>query len=481
MSLRIAIGGLWHETNTFVPGTTTLEDFRAYAFAAGASEVRETFAGTATELGGALAACETLGLEAVPLAYAGAVPGPVVEAGTRASLRELLLGTLEQALPLDAVLLALHGGMVAEDTDDPESELLADVRELVGSTPIGVVLDLHGNPGSGLLESADVLVAYDTYPHVDAAERAAEAVTLLAETVEGSLAPLVTGRRLPLLTCPLVQASGSGPMAELLAVARRAQARPGVARVSLLPGFAYADVERLGFAVAVTGEDGAANEAADELAEAVWSRRDAFEPGLWELGEAVAHAVAGPGLTVLAEVADNVGGGAPGDATHALRALLEAEARGAVVVLHAAAAARKAGEAGPGADLELTVGEPPVTLRGRVRFAGEARYRRTGGYMTGTEVEPGPCAVVETGGVEVVLTGRRVMPFDADHLRAVGIEPADRSVIVVKSAIAWQAGFAELADRALYVDTPGPTTCRLERLPYARVARPVVPLDRVPG
>jgi microcystin degradation protein MlrC len=101
--------------------------------------------------------------------------------------------------------------------------------------------------------------------------------------------------------------------------------------------------------------------------------------------------------------------------------------------------------------------------------------------MTGTEVDMGRCAVVDAAGLEVVLTGRRVMPFDADHLRAVAIDPADRRVLVVKSAIAWQAGFAEVASRALYLDTPGPTTCRLERLPYTRVARPIVPLDPVSG
>lgn len=480
MALRIGIGGLWHETNTFVAGTTTLEDFRSYAFLAGAREVREAFAGTATEIGGALEACEAVGIEAVPLAYAGALPGPIVEARAREALWDLVLGSLERALPLDGLLLALHGGMVAEDLEDPESDLLVRVRRVVGSIPVAVVLDLHANPGDGLIEASDLVLAYATYPHVDAADRAAEAIGLLVESLEGTLAPLVAGRRLPLLTCPLVQATASGPLAELLAAARRLQARPGVATVSLLPGFPYADVERLGFSVVVSGEDEAANAAADEMAAEVWRRRGAFEPELVDLDQAVELALRAPGTTVLADVADNVGGGAPGRDTRIASALVEAGAAGAVVVLHDPEAASVASAAREGAHVEVIAGEPPLPLRGRVRFAGEGRYCRTGETMTGTEVAMGPCAVVEVGGVDVVLTGRRVMPFDGDHLRAVGVDPAAYRVIAVKSALAWRAGLADVAARALAVDLGGPTTCRLRELPYAHVRRPVVPLDPFP-
>jgi microcystin degradation protein MlrC len=471
--LRLGIAALWHETNTFAPGRTTLDDFRAYRLADGARAVRAAHAGTETELGGALAACEALAYEAVPLFSAAAVPGPIVEADAYAELRARLLDRLEEAGRLDGLLLALHGGMVVEGLADPESDLLAALRERAGSLPIAVVLDLHANPGDGLLEDSDLLLAYETYPHVDAAERAAQAVGLLAETIEGSLAPLVTGRRLPLLTCPLAQATAAEPMASLLARARSLEARPGVARASLVPGFAYADVERLGFAVVVAGEDEAANAAADELAAAVWERRDGFRAELAGIEEAVEAALAAPGPFVLADVGDNVGGGAPGDSTVLLRALLDAGAKGAVVVLHDPAGATAEGE------VELAVGTPPLALRGRARPRGPARYRRSGSYMTGTEVDLGRCSVVEVEGVEVVLTERRAMPFDADHLRAVGIEPAERRVLVVKSALAWQGGFAGLAAGSLEVDTPGPTTCRLGELPYASVRRPIAPLDAI--
>jgi len=475
VTLRIGIGGLWHETNTFAPGRTELADFVSYRLADGRQAMREAFAGTATEVGGALDACAALGLEPVPFFYAGAVPGPTIAAEARRFLRERFLARLEEARPFDGLVLALHGAMVAEDAEDPESDLLAAVRERVGSLPIAVVLDLHANPGDSLVDGADIALAYDTYPHVDPAERAWEAVRLLADTLVGDLAPAVAGRRLPLLTCPLAQATDEEPMRSLLGVVRRLEARPGVACASLVPGFAYADVPRLGFAVLATGEPAAAEEAVEELAEAVWTRRDDFRPALVPVEEAVERALRAPEPVVLADVADNVGGGAPGNGTAILAELLIAGARGAVVVLHDPQAAAAA----TAAAVEVEVGEPPVAVRGHVRFAGDARYRRTGSYMTGQEVDMGRCVVVEAGGVEVVLTSRRVMPFDSDHLRAVGIDPAARRILVAKSAIAWRAAFGGVAAEAVYVDTPGVCTCRLETLPYRRVPRPIVPLDPV--
>jgi microcystin degradation protein MlrC len=219
---RIAIGGLWHETNTFAAGRTTLADFAAYRLAEGPQAVRDEAEGTATELGGALAACAELDLEAEPFFDAAAVPGPLVAAETHEALRGGFLARLEQALPADGILLCLHGAMVAEGAEDPESELVSRVRELAGSAPIAVVLDLHANPGDALVEEADILLAYDTYPHTDMAERAAEATGLLAEAIDGELAPAVTARRVPLLTSPLAQATAVQPMADLLVEARRA-------------------------------------------------------------------------------------------------------------------------------------------------------------------------------------------------------------------------------------------------------------------
>ena len=451
--MRIGIGGIWHETNTFAPGLTGLEDFRAWQFAAG-QDVLERYAGTRTEIAGALDACRGLGAEPVPLLAAAALPSGTIAAEARQALWDELLGRLAAALPLDGLVLALHGAMVAEDRDDPESDLMAAVRGLVGEIPVAVTLDLHANPGRGLLEQADAVVAYDTYPHVDPYERGAEATKLLARLFATGELLRVAWRRLPLLTCPVEQATNEEPMASLLDLVHGWEERPELACASLIPGYPYADVQRLGFTVVACGEAAAAEDCTASLAEAVLARRESFRRDLASPEEAVARALASPrGPVVLADVADNVGGGAPGNSTAILDALVAAEAEGAVVVLWDPAAALAATDgSGPG---ELLVSRPVA-------------YRRTGSYMTGQWVDLGLCAAVRLGGVEVVYTTRRLMPFDADHLRVLGIEPAERRIIAVKSAIAWQAGFGDLAAEAIYVDSPGVCTCRLETLPYRR-------------
>jgi microcystin degradation protein MlrC len=455
---RIGIAAVEHRSNTFVSGRTTLDDFRAEGLAIGSSAVAEQHATSASAVGGALAACVAIGCEPVPLLAARALPGPVVEARARAHLHDRLLAALDGAGPLDGVVLVLSGAMVAEDGEDPEGQLLGAVREAVGSLPVAVVLDLRANPGAGLVEEADIVIASATYPCSDAAERGAEAVGLLLATIEGTLAPLASGRRLPLLTCPLGQATDEEPMAGLLAHARRLAARPGVAAASVLPGFPYADVERLGAAVVVTGEAAVASEVADELAAAVWERRTEFERELVPLEEAVARAFERPGLVVLVEAADSIGGGAPGNGTHTLRALRESGVRGAVgLLVDADAVAAASG----GGEVELELGDPPLPLAGRVRATGS----------------DGAWAVVDADGLEVVLAARRTTPVPLERFLELGIDLAQRRAVVVKSAVGWRATLAEIASEAVYVDTPGPCTCRLETLPYTRARRPVAPLD----
>jgi microcystin degradation protein MlrC len=320
---------------------------------------------------------------------------------------------------------------------------------------------------------------------VDAYERGEQAASLLLDLVDGRLRPSLAWRRLPLLTVPLAQATDEQPMRGLRARARRWEER-GVESAAILPGFPYADVPRAGFTVVANAREPELAEAcADDLAGAVWETRAAFHRELVGPEGAVARACAAPsGPVVLADVGDNVGGGAPGDGTVLLEALLDAGADGAVVVLWDPQAAAAAAAAGRGARVELEVGGKagalqgrPVHVSGSVLRAGNAAYRRTGSYMTGQQVDMGLCAVVATGGIAIVLTTERVMPFDVDHLLAVGVEPGSRKIIVVKSALAWRAAFGAVAAEVVAVDTPGVCAARLETLAYARVPRPIAPLD----
>ncbi|WP_194898151.1 M81 family metallopeptidase [Catenulispora pinisilvae] len=485
--MRIGIGGIWHETNSFVPEPTGLAQFRAYQYFAGA-ELVDALRGTGTELGGALEAVP----RAVPLFFGAALPsGPVRRDAFEAMLRDLAVRT-RAALPLDGLVLSLHGAMMADGHPDPEAEIVGTLRAIVGPVPIAVTLDYHANPGPALAEAADFLVGYRTYPHSDMAERGAEAAELVLRNPPVAHSLL----RLPLLTPPATQEHRAEPMRSILAAADRLRAEPGVWAVSALPGFAYADCDRLGFAVYVAAEARAA-ERARALAAEVWSRRAAFTAELTDPDDAVREALRerskGPGSgadsrsgpVVLVDVADNVGGGAPGDGTAVLHALARQGATDAVAVLWDPAAVAAA-HASPGERLELRIGGhsadlmgPPITVRGRVDRRGPVTYARTGAYMRGQQVDMGRVAVVETGFGKAVLTENRVAPFDDDHLRAVGIVPEEAAFLVAKGAIAWKSGFGGYARKAVYVGTPGYCPADLARLPYRSRPAPMHPLESV--
>ena len=487
---RFAVGGIWHETNTFVVGTTTAADFRAYQFGAG-PELIDRFTGVRNEPGGFLAGIKELGSTAVPTLFAAAVPSGLVERAAYDDLKHDLLNRLTDAGSVDGVLLALHGAMVADGLDDPEADLVRAVRSVVGPTPVVATLDFHANVSHELFDAVDVLLGYDTYPHVDPFERGVEAAHALHHVLNHGL-PAKAFEKLPLLTAPPTQETAAEPMATISARRVKWESRDDILAMTVSPGFPYADVARLGFSIAAYGADPATvKQAAADIAELAWAKRHEFAPAAVAPAEAVRRALAAPrGPVVLVDVADNVGGGSPADGTVLLHELLRQHVAGAVVVIADPAAVAQAAAAGRGATVTLDVGGKtderhgaPVTVTGRIERVTDGRFVHKGSYMTGQTTEMGTTAVVavpvEHGDVEVVLTERRTMPFDAEQLRSQGIEPTQRKVIVVKAAIAWRAAFGEMAAESILVSSPGACTSDLATLPYTKVPRPIAPLDGI--
>lgn len=497
MTARVLVGGLWHETNTFSAVPTDLAAFRAYQFAEGA-EMLEQARGANTEIGGVLAAAPDCRFALVPTIFAGAVPSGLVTREAYADLAGRVAAGAQAALAnggLDGVVLALHGAMAAEGEPDADAALARRVRSVVGpGCPMVVTFDIHANLSPTLFEAADILVGYDTYPHTDMAARGAEAARLLRRLIDGER-PGRAFRKLPLLTAPQMQTTDAAPMRDVIADLHALEAEPAIWTGSVAVGFPYADIPHLGVAVtAYADSQDAADAAADRIAGAVWSRRAAFTPSLTPPGIAVTQALdiaerAKAGPAVLVDVADNVGGGAPGDGTVLLQALLDAGETGpAAVVIWDPEAARAAVAAGVGAAFAGHVGGKaddnhgaPVMLEGLVSFADDVTYRRESSYMTGQSVALGRVAVVDAGDLRVVLTERRAMPFDAGHLRACGVEPETLRLLVVKSAIAWKAGFGAMAAGHVEVDTPGICASRLSRFRYTKGAQHFYPLDEAAG
>ncbi|MFQ5974086.1 MAG: M81 family metallopeptidase [Alphaproteobacteria bacterium] len=486
MTQRILVAGVWHETNTFSSAATDLAAFRRYQFAEG-RDLLDQSAGTNTEVGGFIAESAGLEFDLKPALLAGAVPGGVV---TAAALDRIIEATCTRARdlgPVDGALIALHGAMVAENSPDAEAYYLRRLREVVGSRcPIVATFDYHANLSDTLVDACDLMVGYTTYPHVDMADRGREAARALAHLLDTGTRPTKAFRKLPLVSTPLFQDTAQPPMSGIMTRVSELKEGAGVLSASVAAGFPWADVEQLGMAVVAYGAEArVARSVADSLAAEVWAHRDVAVPDLVPVEDAVRQAVASDrGPVVLVDAADNVGGGAPGDGTVVLSALLTARPRSAVVVLHDPSAVELAAQAGVRGRFDGPVGGKtderhgaPVRLEGRIEFLGDVEYLRDGSYMTGQKVRLGKVAVVDAAGVRVVLTEGRVMPFDTGHLRAAGITPEQQDLIVVKSPVAWRAAFGDMAAAHHVLDTPGICSLDLTTFRYTRRPAGLFPLD----
>lgn len=490
---RIALAGFSHETNTFVGGRTDLGAFVANGLYRG--NALRALRGTNTVVGGVVDAVAGTPdrFALVPLLATGAIPGGLVTADAFEAIAGEIIAGLERTRP-DAVVLDVHGAMVSEAATDGDAEIVRRVRAAVGPrVPIIAVLDLHANLSPDLVAPADVLLPYDTYPHVDTAERGAEAVHLAGRLLSGEIQPTTALRKLPLLTSSPPQRTGAGPMAAIAALAAECERLPGVLNVGVTPGFAYADVPDAGFGILVTTDrDRAlAERLASELADFVWDRREAFRPQVLTVEQAIHAAMAEPGgPVVLADLGDNPGGGTPADGTALLWGLLDLGAPNAALALIAdPQAVATASAAGVGARVELSLGGKtdehhgyPIDVTATVRSLSDGRFTYEGPMNAGLPGNLGRTAVLACDGryghtVEVIVCERRVQPLDAAIFRSQGIEPRDRQVLGVKSAVHFRGSFEPLAHRIIEVDTIGLTSIALDHFPYRHVRRPIWPLD----
>lgn len=479
---RVAICGLWHETNTFAVPPTTREHFHVLEGA----QIPAALGGTRTPIGGFLDRAAHEGLNIVPTVFAWALPSGTVDAATHDDLAARLVDRTAAARP-DAVLMDLHGAMVAEGHEDVEGDLVRLVRRALPQVPVGVVLDFHANTTATFVGAVDVLAGYDSYPHLDPYDRGVEVAGLMVHVLGHDLQPVHALVQPPLLIPPQAQATDQPPLHEIMARAHAAERQPGVVNITVAAGFPYADIPSAGTSVVVTSQSDAvlAQGLADELARMLWDARSQFHVSQVTPDEAVARALRQPeGPVILVDSADNIGGGAPGDGTAVLAALLRGRAAGAVVEVvdpEVVALARRTGEGGV---LTAEVGGktdrlhgPPVGVRGRVERLCRSEFTYTGSYMTGRRVDGGWTALLDVDGVRLVIRERKVMPFDQEELRVLGLEPGRCRIIVVKSAVAWRAAYGTMARAVIEVDTPGVCTADLRTIRYRRVRRPVVPLD----
>ena len=485
--MRIVTGTISHETNVLSNIRTDLEEFRKRRLLYG-DEVFERFDGTRTPAGGIIDGCRLNGYELIPTLFASATPSGAVTADAFDTLLGDMLDGVRAAGDYDAAVLHLHGAGVSEEYPDIEGKVLSEVRRLVGSKPLVATFDLHANYTETMVENADILIGYDTYPHVDGYERGVEAVNLTRKMLEGTLKPAKAFTQPPMLPALQVQFTGRYPMRRLIEEAHRMEEISGVETITVAAGFPWSDIPEAGMSFIVTTDDDQkqADSLAEKLHDLAWSMRRDFLVKPTPVREAMRHVMkAEEGPLVLADIGDNPGGGAPEDGTVVLKTILEEGLKGGVVaVIWDPEAVQKAVKAGVGKTLQLSLGGhtdemhgEPLSVTGMVKNITDGKFINEGPMGTGSESDMGPTAVMEIGDNDVIVTTKRLQPLDLQLYKSQDIDPSGKRFIVVKSSVHYRASHEPIAKEVIELDTPGLTSPRLAGFGFKNIRRPIFPLD----
>ena len=487
--MKILIARLNHETNTFSPVPTPLE---AFAPSYDEAAYRDN-KGMRTAMAAFIDLAEGLGATLVTPVSAMANPSGKVHAAAYDALTERIVSA---ARGCDAILLDLHGAMVAENSADGEGDLLARVRAAAPGVPIGVALDLHGNITQKMVDHADVLVGFKTYPHVDMYETGAHAGRLLLAMLKGGPRHSVCWHSLPLMSHTLRSTTLEGAMLRAVDAARAAE-HAGMPAVTVFAGFSLADIAAPCMSVVVTGhasDPQVAQAVADRIARQIWDDRDQFiyesEPLQDSLARAQSLAQGARRPVLLLDHSDNCMSGGTCDSMDVLQAALAQGLEGiAVGPLCDPQAVAILVDAGVGARVTLALGnkvaltqlgitKQALQVTGTVRALSDGEYTVTGPIYTGQRCAMGRTALLDIGSAQIVVTERAHEPWDLGVFQCVWLDPSVFAFVLLKSRMYCRPVFAPLAEALVECDSPtGVTTSNYALFPFAQVKRPVFPLD----
>jgi microcystin degradation protein MlrC len=483
--MRVFLATMGTETNTFASFPTGIDDFRRLWVEGGVANATpspwvapaQCWLKRATEAG----------WEVVESIHTFAEPAGPTTRSAYELMRDRILSDLAAAGPVDAVLMFLHGAMIADGYDDCEADFVSRMRAQVGpKVRIGIELDLHAHLDQALLDVADIIVFYKAYPHIDYAERADDLFTLMRRTLAGEIEPVMA-----LYDCKsmgLFPTTREGPMIKYVDDLFAAEGKGGVLSLSLNHGFPWADVRHAGakmLAVA-DGDMAIAERAAEEYGRRFYAIRAEATLPFVPLDEAIAAAKQpGSKPILLADTSDQTGGGAPGDTTHMLKALIDAGIRNAVYApLWDPLAVGICFAVGVGAKLRLRIGGkyepysgPCMDVDAEVLFLKRDAFQD---QLSNEQVPMGDVAVIRVEGIEVLLNTRRVGVFSTTMFTHHGMTLADKQVIALKNLYKHRDVFAPLVREQLFVSTPGACPPDWKSIPFKRIPRPMWPLDPDP-
>ena len=491
--MKNIITGLFrHETNSFHPQLADEAQYRARHYLLG-QEVADFFRGTETEMGAVVNVLEqhkdeyrnipTVGFDALPC-------GPVSE-GVLLKVRDELLKAIRSVDKVDGILLCIHGAAVSEITDDCEGYLLEIIRKEVGpDVPIITTLDLHTNMTKKMMANATAFFPYHHYPHIDYVPRGTQAAQCMIDTLEGKIKPVMSYRKLPMLL-PYTPTK-FGAMAPIEQMCRKMEEEnKDVINISICHGFFTADMSEEGPSVVVVTDNNPelGEKLAKEIAQRIWDDRKILERKMDNIDEAIDEVeAAGDGPYCFADVCDNPGAGGTNDTTHILRRFMERNVQNAAICgLTDPAVVAQAIAAGPGSTIHVQLGghlKPeingePIVTDAYVRMTTDGQFTYHGNMKGGMHGDFGRTCVLLIGGVEVVVTEKRLQSYDLECFRMHGIHPEEKAILVVKSTLHYRANYTDFAKKLYDIDVPGmaPQDPRQLKDMYTLCQRPIYPLD----
>ncbi len=480
--MRIFACTLATETNTFSPLPTAMDGYRDTVFLRPGEHPEETPLMCTAPLWVARRRAAAEGFTLIEGSCFAASPAGYTNRADYETMRDEILAQVKAAMPLDGVLLGLHGAMVAHGYDDVEGDIAERVRAIVGpDCVIGMELDPHCHLTLKRVSLCDIIILYKEFPHTDVVDRAEELLTHVLATIRKQIKPVMS-----MYDCRQI---GSYPttLPLMRAFVDRMiglEGKDGILSISIGHCFPYADVAELGGRILVVtdGDKAQADRLATAIGEEFVSMRGKTAPDYYEVADGVSTAIAANvSPVVMADPADNAGGGAPSDNTTILRDLIARDAQGAALgPIWDPIAVRLCFDAGIGATFPLRFGgkigpasgapvDAMVTVTGLARDCSQS--------FGPTQSPLGDCAAIKIGGVEVVLITNRTQALGLELFRNVGIEPTERKMLVVKSTNHFMAAFGPIAKKVIYIDADGPIPRDYRKIPYTKINRPIWPLD----
>ncbi|TKT86573.1 M81 family metallopeptidase [Dyadobacter frigoris] len=484
---RIALLGIYHETNTFIETPTTLDDFKNGYWLAG-NAIRTEYEGANHEISGVIDLIDSsIDMELVPVLYVSATPGGLIEKETYEYIVNQMMLALDAVLPVDGCIVVPHGAGVAESYADMDGHWLALLRNKLGmEIPVTGTLDPHANVSHVMVAATDALVAYSTNPHVDQYETGRRAATIMAEMLRGNISPVQQLIQLPLAISIEQQYTSHEPCKSLYAYAQNFQYQYKLLSISVLLGFPYADVAEMGSGFIIIGDKntlarkvGFLADKGGELHAYMLARKKDFNGSKNDIETLLTSLLTIPRPVLMLDMGDNVGAGSAGNSTFLLEYLEGQNISKLFICIHDSLAVQEACKHQPGDSFELIIGEKGYKSMVLLKQISDGIFTedtpKHGGFVN---YDMGITAIVETAkGNTMMLTTKRTPPYSLRQMTAFGIEPGSFDIIIAKGVNAPIAAYEQVCPTIMQVNTPGVTQADMTLFKYKNRRKPMFPFE----